>query len=319
MKYSHIPVLKEEVLEYLRPNKNENFIDATLGGGGYTLALSKKVGSGGKIISIDLDELAIKNFQKIAKKEKITNVILANDNFRNLHKIVESCISGEEKKIFSGVVFDLGLSSAQLEDRSRGFSFQLDDPLDMGFSHAAHNTQHITSDILNKYNIFNLEKIIREYGEEKYARLIAGGIVKYREDKSIERTKELVDIIEQVVPKSYKNKKIHCATRTFQALRIATNDELTNIELALPQALDLLKVGGRIAVVSFHSLEEKIIKQFTRNERRDCICPKELPICQCDHRARIKKVNKKIILPSSEEIKNNPKARSAKLRVFEKI
>lgn len=321
--YRHVPVMLEEVIQYLNPQPGQRFIDCTLGGAGYTSEIAKRIGQTGRVLSFDLDKMAIENAKERIKKEKLNNIILANENFRNLSKIVKEHFLGadqetgrEEDDKFDGVVFDLGLSSAQLEDKSRGFSFQLDAPLDMAFGQEGVETERI----LSNYKQVDLERIIRDYGEERFARRIAERIVAERKVKQIRTTKELVEIVSKAVPAVYRNNpKIHFATRTFQALRIATNKELENIEEALPQALDVLKEGGKIAVISYHSLEDRIVKNFFRQESRDCVCPTNIPICECGHKARLKIITKKPLLPGGEEIKNNPRSRSAKMRVAQKI
>ncbi len=314
MEYQHEPVMLREVLEYLNPAKGKFFIDCTLGGGGYTFALAERAGKEGRVLAIDLDEMAIENFKsKVESRKSKDNIILVQDNFRNLAEIVKNNFENEIK--FDGIVFDLGLSSAQLADRNRGFSFQADAALNMAFGQGVKETTHI----INNYNQEELERIFREYGEERYAKSIARNIIKARTEKPIVRTGELVEIIRRSVPAVYKNKKIHFATRTFQALRIETNGELDNLEKVLSQAVGVLKEGGRIAVVSYHSLEDRIVKNFFRQESKECLCPPDFPICSCGHKARFKILTKKAIEAPLEEINKNPRARSAKLRAAEKI
>jgi 16S rRNA (cytosine1402-N4)-methyltransferase len=335
----------KEVLEYLNPKSGQYFIDCTLGGGGYTLTIAKKAGVKGRVLAIDMDKSAINNAEQIINKTKIKNIITSYGNFKNLQKIVEEKFK-KRKAEWSGIIFDLGLSSAQLEDKSRGFSFQLDAPLIMEFARPLRFAKRFgrgigdqesggetTEDIVNKYKEEDLVKIIRDYGEEKYAKRIAQKIVEYRKNKQIKTTSELVNIIESAVPTTYKNnrrqghrnsgaggaRKIHFATRTFQALRIATNKELENLEIALPQAINLLKKGGKLIVISYHSLEDRIVKQFIKKESKDCLCAPDIPICQCGHKAKLKIITKNIIVPSEDEIKLNPRARSARMRVAEKI
>ncbi len=312
MEYKHTPVMLKKVLEYLNPQPGQYFIDCTLGGAGYTLEIAKRVGEKGRVLAIDLDKMAIENCRLKIVDCRLNNIILVNNNFRNLSKIAKQYFNN--KKI-NGIVFDLGLSSAQLKDRNRGFSFQKDTLLDMAFG----QSEISTIDIINKWKEENFKKIIREYGEERFARKITQGIVDYRKNKQIKTTGQLVEIIKSAVPKKYQHGKTHFATRTFQALRIATNNELENLREALPQALDLLTAGGRIAVVSYHSLEDRIVKQFFKTESKDCICPSSYPACRCQHKARIKILTKKIIRAGEEEVRDNPGARSAKLRVAEKI
>ncbi len=322
MTYQHVPVMLDEIIKYLNPGLKQYFIDCTLGGGGYTFKIANIIGDDGFVLGIDMDRLAIKNAKEKIVKLKIKNVILANDNFKNLESIIsekisEKFISKERKyNIFDGIVFDLGLSSAQLRDPSRGFSFKRNASLNMAFGIEDDDRTEI---IINKSSIKELTRIFREYGEEKYAYYIARGIGKKRKEKNITNTDELVEVIAENVPNSYKNRKIHFATKVFQALRIATNDELKNIEKALPLALSLLKPGGRVVVVSFHSLEDRIVKHFFKKESIDCICPPEIPMCQCDHQKQIKIITKKPLKASLEEVQKNPRARSALLRVAEKI
>lgn len=307
-----------EVLFHLDPRPGQNFIDCTLGGAGYSMAISKKVGEQGRVLSFDMDEMAIKNAKEIFKKEKINNIILVNDNFKNLSKNIKDKFGDKEESKFDGVVFDLGLSSAQLEDGVRGFSFKLDSPLNMAFGDVSVIDGETTEYIINYYSEIELAKIFREYGEEKFARNIAKKIIERRKLSHIKTTGELVGTIEGAVPASYKRGKIHFATRVFQALRIATNQELRVLEEALPQAIECLKAGGKIAVISYHSLEDRIVKRFFKKESIDCICPPEAPICSCNHKAAIKIITKKPLLPTDEEIRNNLRCRSAKMRVAQK-
>ena len=317
MDYKHEPVMPEKVLEYLNPRSGQFFIDCTLGGASCTIEIAKRVGETGKVLAIDLDEAAIKNARNLISRLNLTNIILVNDNFKNLSKIIEKYFKKESQtNRFSGVVFDLGLSSAQLKDGSRGFSFQLDAPLNMAFGPLAGRR---TDEIINNWPEADLEKIIREYGEEKFAKNIAKAIVAGRRETKIKTTGELTEIIREAVPRKYLNARIHPATRTFQALRIATNDELENLRQVLPAAVNLLASGGRLAIVSFHSLEDRIVKNFFRQESRDCLCPPSFPICQCGHKAGLKILTKKVIKPDEKEIAANPRSRSAHLRVAEKL
>ncbi|MCK5211464.1 16S rRNA (cytosine(1402)-N(4))-methyltransferase RsmH, partial [Candidatus Parcubacteria bacterium] len=271
------------------------------------------------------DKTAIKQVTKLIAKNKLANISLYNDNFKNIDKIYKEFLKRRQGKALHGIVLDLGLSSAQLASPSRGFSFQLDAPLNMSFAHTRIDTDReridtdITTAIVNQAPPRELEKILREYGEERFARQIVKKIVASRRDKKIKTTKELVEIIKQAVPGSYRHGRIHPATRTFQALRIATNDELGNLSTALEAALKILSPRGRIAVVSYHSLEDRIVKRFFKKESKGCICPPAAPACVCDHKVTLKIITKKIVKPSEEEIKINPRARSAKLRVAERV
>lgn len=314
MQYKHISVMIREVLQALNPKPGDNFIDCTLGGAGYTVELAKRVGPEGKVLSIDLDPMAIENAKKRLKEENLNNVILVRDNFKNIREVVqENWLQGGAS--FSGVVLDLGLSSAQLDDRSRGFSFQADTPLKMEFGEGVNSTE----EIVNEWREKEIEKILREYGEEKHAHSIVNAISEARRKDRITSTGHLLEIIKSAVPTGYTNQKIHFATRTFQALRMATNGELENLENVLPDALALLKPGGRLVVVSFHSLEDRIVKEYFKKEGKDCLCPKEAPTCHCGHKKQIEIITKKIMAPMRDETKMNPRARSAKLRVAEKL
>jgi 16S rRNA (cytosine1402-N4)-methyltransferase len=343
MEYRHIPVMLDDVMAHFNPQPGQYYIDCTMGGGGYTLALAEKVDPG-KVLAIDADPMAVANARKKLNKNK--NIIIAHDNFRNLSKIVEENSEGlafasrpERHSAgaahalspapqvgfaeFAGIILDLGLSSAQLEDRTRGFSFQLDDsPVEMGFGRCLEggSGQTIsTVDILDKYCQKELERIIRDYGEERFAGRIARVIVEARREGSINTVGRLVSIIRQAVPGVYaRDRRIHFATRTFQALRIETNGELDSLRTALAQALDLLAPGGKLAVISYHSLEDRIVKDFFREHSRTCVCSPDKMICDCEHVPELKVLTKRVALPSPEEVSRNPRARSAKLRVAEK-
>jgi 16S rRNA (cytosine1402-N4)-methyltransferase len=294
--YSHIPVMLKEALDFLDIKVSGNYIDGTLGGGGYSKIISEKIGPQGNLISIDLDPLAIDNFLKSDYK----NVIVVNDNFANLEKIV---LENKKGIKFDGIVVDLGLSSAQLEDDSRGFSFLNNGDLDMSFGPQALLD---TSFIVNSYNIKDLERVIKEYGQEPWARRIAHNIVFHRRKKKIKTTQDLVDIVKASIPRKFWPRKIHLATKTFQALRMETNKELESLEEFLPVAIKLLKKGGRLVVVSFHSLEDRIVKNFFKD-----LAKKEKPV--------LKILTTKPLTPSAEEIVNNHRSRSAKLRAIEKL
>jgi S-adenosyl-methyltransferase MraW len=311
MEYQHTPVMLKEVLEYLQPKKDGFYIDGTLGGGGYTEAIAKIAGAEGKVLAIDLDEQAIVN----TAKKNLDNVVLVNDNFASLGGVIAENFA--EGILFDGFVLDLGLSSFQLADIRRGFSFREDSPLDMAFNSDGSNTR--TRDIVNNYHEADLARLIFNFGEEKHARRIAKGIVERRKKDRIETTGDLAEIIKKAIPRRLWSDKVHPATKTFQALRIVVNKELESLEKVLPQAVAALKSGGRIVIISFHSLEDRIVKDFFREQAIDCICPPEIPICSCNHRASLKIITKKIIIPSEEEIKINPRSRSAKMRVAEKI
>ncbi|MDD4412431.1 MAG: 16S rRNA (cytosine(1402)-N(4))-methyltransferase RsmH [Patescibacteria group bacterium] len=316
MEYQHKPVMLEDVIGMVEPKSGQTFIDCTLGGGGYTLALAKSIGKTGRVLSIDLDELAISNARRLLIENNLDNIFLVKDNFRNLKEIIDNDYPEWGNQV-DGIVIDLGFSSAQLDDINRGLSFSaVDRPLDMSFEADNFTTKRI----VNKYSAKELEQIIRDYGEERFAHRIAKNIVDSRRTKAISTTSDLINIIEKSIPAANRHsQKIHFATRTFQALRIATNDELNALIDVLPQAIEILKPGGKLAVVSFHSLEDRIVKHFFKKESTDCLCPAKQLICNCNHQASIKILTKKPIEANENELKNNPRSRSAKLRVAEKL
>ena len=295
MPYVHIPVMLSEVLEYLKPLKGQKFIDGTLGGAGYTLALAKAVGESGKVLSTDLDSLAIDNARDKINKLKLKNIILVKDNFKNLANVVKEKFSAQEK--FDGIVFDLGLSSAQLDDEERGFSFKSSGPLDMAFGG---DSEISTTEIVNSYPLLELTRIFQEYGEERNAYRYAKAIAEARKAKRIETVSDLVSVIESLYPPKFYH-KIHPATKIFQALRIETNSELTSLNQVLPDAINLLKPNGKIVIISFHSGEDRIVKRFFRS---------------CED---IKILTKRPLVPTDSEIMANPRSRSAKFRAAQKI
>ena len=309
--YRHTPVLLQEVLSYLNPQGGEKIIDATLGGGGYTFAIAQQVGSKGSVLALDMDELALSNAKLKIADGNIGNIALTHANFKDIASVAQESFGSSPD--VDGVVFDLGLSSAQLEDRHRGFSFQTDAPLSMAFGSLVSADR--TSTIINTTSEKELALVIGRFGEERFARPIARAIVKARELAPIETTFQLVAAIERGVPPAYRyGSRIHFATRTFQALRIATNDELENLETALRSLRGIMKTGGRIVVVSFHSLEDRIVKNFFKDESKGCICPPNFPICRCGHTPSLTILTKKPITASHQEIQENPRSRSAKLR-----
>src|SRR3989344_386563 len=256
----HIPVLSKEVLEYLDPKPGENMIDGTIGQGGHTVLILEKTAPGGRVLGIDLDAGQIEN-SKAQLAEQKERIVLVNDSYANIISIVER----ENFKPVHGILLDLGYSSWQLEHSTKGFSFMKDERLDMRY----HATSELTAEkIINGWPEEKLRQILDEYGEEKFARQIARGIVEVRGSKKIETTFELIRIIESVVPKKFQHGRIHCATKTFQALRIAVNSELESLKSALPDAISVLSPGGRLAVISFHSLEDRIIKNFFREREK---------------------------------------------------
>jgi 16S rRNA (cytosine1402-N4)-methyltransferase len=305
----------KQIMEYLNPRPGQKFIDCTLGGGGYTRAIALKIKPDGKILTIDLDEMAVENFRITNSDLRFNNVIIAHDNFKNLQAIVKEYFKTGAK--FDGIVFDLGLSSAQLENRARGFSFNLaGSPLGMNFGESIEQT---AENIINNWSLEDLARIFKEYGEEKFAKKIALAIAKERRINRIITTDQLVRIITGAIPKKFQNAKIHPATKIFQALRLAVNLELENLRQALPQAVNLLKPGAKLAVISYHSLEDRIVKQFFKQEAKGCLCPPVFPICLCGHQAQLKLITRGILRPTEQEVLTNIRSRSAKLRVAEKI
>ncbi|MFH0859063.1 MAG: 16S rRNA (cytosine(1402)-N(4))-methyltransferase RsmH [Patescibacteria group bacterium] len=293
----HLPVLKKEVLEYLDPKPNQNFIDCTLGAGGHTIAILEKNQPKGKVLGIELDPAL---YQRI--KEEITSdrLITVNDNFKNITEIIQKI---EFKKV-AGVLLDLGMSSWHIDNSGRGFSFQKEEKLDMRYNPDIESSKSTAASIVNERSQEEIEKILKEYGEERFARRIAKTIVEKRKYRTIKTTNQLIDIIQEAVPLWYKKKRIFFATRTFQAFRIAANDELNSLQSALPQIIDILEPGGKVIVISFHSLEDRIVKNFFREEKR---------------KNTLKIITKKPIEATPGEIEINPRSRSAKLRVAEKL
>jgi len=306
----HKPVLLKEVLQYLNPQPGQKFIDGTINGGGHGLAIAERIKSrppagGGKLLGIEWDKEIFKNLKKKTEAENLKNIILVNDSYVNLKKIAEENDFMEA----DGVLFDFGISSWHLES-GRGFSFQKNEILDMRFSvplpklpGSSDGKSLSALEIVNTWPREDLEKIIKEYGEESFARQIAGEIVEQRKGGIIKTTGQLVEVIKKAVPNWYANQRLHPATRTFQALRMAVNQELENIEKGIRAALETLKPGGRLAVISFQGLEDKAIKRVAMEAKRERV---------------LTVITKNVVRPGREEIKRNPRARSAKLRVYEK-
>ena len=310
MNKEHKPVLLEETIEYLNCKRDGIYIDGTLGRGGHTEAILEKLQGTGKLLGIDRDIEAIKKVK--ARYRGLENLFLFHDNYINIPVILEKIGIRE----VDGMLFDLGVSSPQFDNPERGFSYNHDAPLDMRMD----QKQELTArDIVNNYPQEELTRIIREYGEEKWASRIADFIVDYRQRKPIETTLELVEIIKTAIPAAARRSGGHPARRTFQALRIATNDELNQLEELLDRVVPYLKAGGRICVISFHSLEDRIVKNKFRELARRCTCPPDFPACVCDQKAEVKIITRKPVTASKEELAANPRARSAKLRVAEKI
>jgi 16S rRNA (cytosine1402-N4)-methyltransferase len=301
----HIPVLLKETIEGLSIQPGGRYVDCTLGAGGHAEVILQHSAPGGQLLGIEADPEAVK-VAGCTLKRFGTSALIVNDNFANL----ESICRAHDFAPVSGILFDLGLSSLQLASTGRGFSFQHTAPLDMRFS----PSQTLSAaDIVNNYSEPELADLIYNYGEEEKSRQIARLIVRAR---PIATTDQLAHLIERVAPGYHR---IHPATRTFQALRIAVNQELDNLTSALTQAVNLLGNEGRLVVISYHSLEDRIVKTLFREESQGCICPTELPQCVCHHQPRLKLIHRGVITPSLAEIEANPRARSAKMRVAERI
>ncbi|MFQ5612396.1 MAG: 16S rRNA (cytosine(1402)-N(4))-methyltransferase RsmH [Anaerolineae bacterium] len=301
----HHPVLRDEVLTALNPQTGQHYIDGTIGGGGHAEAILIASAPEGRLMGLDADptalDIARRRLLKFGKR-----LHLLHANFDQVEKLVL-------KHNFApvhGILLDLGVSSMQLAQPERGFSFQTEGPLDMRLDTTATQT---AADFVNNLPASDLADLIYRYGEERRSRRIARAIVKAR---PLATTRQLAEVIARAVG-GRRGHKIHPATRTFQALRIAVNDELGALERVLPQAIRVLATGGRLAVISFHSLEDRLVKRFFRREAQDCLCPPEQPICTCEHKATLRIITRKPITASQAELEQNPRARSAKLRVAE--
>ena len=310
MEFFHKSVLLQECIEALNLRPDGIYVDGTLGGAGHAAEVAKRLETG-RLIGIDRDTTALQ-----AARERLApyadHVTLVHANFRQLKQVLQQLqISGVD-----GMLFDLGVSSPQLDDGARGFSYMADAPLDMRMNR---------EDALSAYDIVNtwpqeqLKKILWDYGEERYAPLIAAAIVRKREKQPIQTTLELVDVIKDAMPGQAKKEKQHPAKRTFQAIRIAVNDELGAVSDLMAQAIDLLNPGGRLAVITFHSLEDRIVKTALQTAAKGCICPPEFPVCVCGRTPQVRLVTRKPVEASTRELEENARARSAKLRVAEKL
>lgn len=305
---AHIPVLADEIVRLLVTAPDGAYADLTAGAGGHLKELSRVLDSSARLYGIDKDpkavELTRKNLGNIEQKVTVANASYAD---------IDSVIHEFEDKSFDGLLLDLGLSSLQLDDPERGFSFQSDGRLDMRFDQQEILT---ASDIVNEWDEKNLANLIYRYGEERQANRIAAAIVRERQKKVIASTSQLSAIVSQIAKKPHQTKAL---ARVFQSLRIAVNGELEAVEEVLPKAIKFLKSGGRLAVISYHSLEDRIVKRYFRRESSSCVCPPGLPICICDHKASVVLINRRVIKASDEEINLNSRARSARLRVVEKV
>lgn len=304
---THIPVLFQSVLKHLQVEPGGRYVDATVGGGGHASGILAASSPDGRLLGLDRDPAALQRArERLAPYGR--RAVLVHSSFARLAAVVRT----RQFAPVSGVLFDLGLSSLQLADPLRGFAFSAEGPLDMRFDPTSGGPTAAT--LVNELSLDDLTTLLYRYGEERQARRIARAIVSNR---PLSTTQELASVIEDAVGR--RGRRIHPATRSFQALRIAVNDELDALETALPQAVEILAPGGRLVVISFHSLEDRIVKRFMRRESRDCICPPELPVCACDHEATLRLVERGVIRPTEDEIAANPRARSARLRVAERL
>ena len=311
MTFTHYSVLLEECIQALNIRPDGIYLDGTLGRAGHSRRIAERLGEGGRLICVDRDQAALD-----AARERLAlwldRVTLVHSNFSEIDSILDGLgIVGVD-----GMLFDLGVSSPQLDDAERGFSYMADAPLDMRMDRSEGLT---AADVVNGWSQDELRRILLQYGEERYAGLIAAAIVRRRADKPIETTLELVDVIKNAMPGKALKEKQHPAKRSFQAIRIAVNDELTAVDKMICAAVPRLNKGGRLAVISFHSGEDRLVKNGLAAFAKGCTCPPDFPVCVCGKTPDIRLVNKKPILPGEQELEENPRSRSAKLRVAEKL
>lgn len=310
MEFSHISVLYEEVLESLNIRPDGVYVDGTLGGGGHAFGLCERLGADGIFVGIDRDTDALEAADKRLKSLPCKKIFV-HDNYSNIKNI----LSKLELSEINGAMLDLGVSSFQLDSEKRGFSYMKPAPLDMRMDAQAGFSAY---DVVNKYSEQELLRIIKNYGEEKWAKRIARFIVEARKQKEITTTDRLVEIIKNAIPAAARRSGPHPAKRTFQAIRIEVNDELGGLESAVDDFIDVLAPGGRLAIITFHSLEDRIVKEKFAHRENPCNCPKNMP-CVCGLKPELKRITRKPVLPSAAEVDENPRARSAKLRVAEKL
>ena len=310
MEFKHTSVLFEECMEGLNIRPDGIYVDGTLGGGGHSSGICERLGKDGLLIGIDRDRDALDAASARLEKHPCRKIFVQS-NYSDIKDVLDDL--GIEE--IDGALLDLGVSSFQLDNPERGFSYMQDAPLDMRMSQDDDFTAY---DVVNTYDAEELRNIIHKYGEERWASRIADFIVKARKDKPLETTAELVDIIKAAIPAAARRDGPHPAKRTFQAIRIEVNDELGQLERAIDEFCDVLAPGGRLCVITFHSLEDRIVKDIINKRINPCTCPKEFPVCVCGKVGDIKKKSNKPIPPSAEEVEANPRSRSAKLRVAEK-
>ncbi|WP_058485633.1 16S rRNA (cytosine(1402)-N(4))-methyltransferase RsmH [Defluviitalea phaphyphila] len=310
MNFHHISVLLNECIDGLQIKKDGIYVDGTMGGAGHSEAICKRLSEKGRFIGIDQDINAIKASE--IKLNKYKNVVLVHDNFSNIKTILKKL----EVDFIDGMLLDLGVSSHQLDKPDRGFSYMQNAPLDMRMNQ---DQSFSAKDVVNNYSKNRLEEIIKNYGEERWAKRIAEFIVKERSKKTIETTYELVDIIKKAIPLGARRDGPHPAKRTFQAIRIEVNGELEILKQSILDIVDSLASKGRLCIITFHSLEDRIVKQTFKQLENPCTCPPEFPVCVCGKKRKVKIITRKPILPKKTEIEINPRARSAKLRIIEKL
>lgn len=311
MEFKHISVLLEETIEGLNIKPDGIYVDGTLGGGGHSYQICRRLGDKGRLIGIDQDSEAIEAAGKRLEefKDKVT---IVHSNYQNIDSVLqELCISGVD-----GIVLDLGVSSYQLDNASRGFSYREDAPLDMRMDQSMEMTAY---DIVNGYSEQDLYRVIRDYGEDSFAKNIAKHIVKARNNEPIRTTFQLNEVIKAAIPAKVRQGTGHPSKKTFQAIRIELNRELDVLENSIDTMIRLLNPGGRLAIITFHSLEDRIVKTIFRNNMNPCTCPPGFPVCMCGKKPTGRVVTRKPIVPGEEELEHNKRAKSSKLRIFEKI
>ncbi|NTW72193.1 MAG: 16S rRNA (cytosine(1402)-N(4))-methyltransferase RsmH [Eubacteriaceae bacterium] len=311
MDYKHTTVLLDECIQGLNIHSDGTYVDCTLGGGGHSWEICSRLSLDGVLVGIDQDEYALGKAEERLKAFNCSKKYV-RDNFENIKKILENL---EIQKV-DGILMDLGVSSFQLDDGTRGFSYNFDSELDMRMDKRSELSAWV---VVNTYSEKEIRNILRDYGEEKFAHKIAYSIVKKREEKSIDTTFELVEIIKSSIPAKFRREGPHPARRTFQAIRIEVNNELGILKKAISDSIESLNPGGRLCMITFHSLEDRIVKRAFKEMENPCQCPSDFPICQCGKKPEIKIITKKPIYPTEVELEKNPRSRSAKLRIAEKL
>jgi len=313
MDFSHKPVLLEECIEGLNIKPDGIYVDGTLGGAGHSVEILKRLGTNGLLVGIDQDGEALRaSYERLMQVNTKGSFVTINENFENIRQILKV----QKINYVDGILLDLGVSSHQIDSWERGFKYLEDAPLDMRMNQ---NADFNAKDLVNTWPKEEIARVIREYGEEKWAARIAALICEYRKLEEIRTTGQLTDIIKAAVPASARREGPHPAKRTFQAIRIAVNRELEVLEAALPEMADSLRAGGRLCVITFHSLEDRIVKRFIMKKSGRCTCPPGLPQCVCNAKKEMKAVCSKPVTPSAQELEQNHRARSAKLRIAEKL